>query len=227
LGTCIKIFPAAAGSALLFHPRKARYVLLCVAGGAIMLLAPLLVTSPAVLLQQYAWWHAVESKDALDRMYSVMQQVHLWLGVDWPNWPQQLAGVVLLLLPVALRRSRLGERAFQQLFLASLLMFCVLFNHQSESPTFVIAVCGVALWFLATPRSAATWALLAFVFVGTTLVKSDVMPRAWQRAFFDPTYFKTVPVLVTWVVTQVQLWRAPSAHAEVHELDVAAREPGT
>ena len=206
-GTFIKVFPVAAGVLIFLQPRKLRFVALSALCGVLFLLAPLLVTSPSSLAAQYRSWHVVESGDALSRMHSVMQQVHLLFNVDWPNWPQQLAGVVILLFPLALRRERLGEPRFQRLFLASLLIFCVIFNHQSESPTFVIATSGVAIWFLTVERTRSSWALLAFVVVGTTLAKSELMPSVVRHDVVDRYYFKTVPCLVVWAVLQAQLWR--------------------
>ena len=105
-------------------------------------------------------WRAVESVDALSvggggggGLYGgVMQQLRLIFGVSWPNWPVQLAGTVLLMLPLAKWRNwQFAE--FRMRFLCALLVYMVIFNHQSESPSFVIAVTGIAIWFVITPRS--------------------------------------------------------------------------
>jgi len=37
-------------------------------------------------------------------------------------------------------------------YLASLLVFVVIFNHQAERPSFVIAATGAAIWFVESPR---------------------------------------------------------------------------
>lgn len=226
VATAVKIFPIAAGLFLVFHPRRARFAGLCVLAGAAVALGPWLVAPAGTLAAQYHWWHGIASHDAPDRMFSIMQQVHLWLHVDWPNWPQQLAGVAILTLPLAARRDRLADPLFQRLFLASLLIFCVLFNHQAESPTFVLALCGVGIWFVSTPGSATDRSLLAFVLLGTTAVNSSLMPRTLRREFFDPYYFKTIPIFAVWIALQLLLLRSPSEHAEVATRDVAAGETG-
>src|SRR5256886_10066328 len=102
---------------------------------------------------QYRSWHAIEAKDALRRGYSLMHCVHAWLGVDWPNWPQQAAGTALLLLPLALRSDRWDSLDFRRLFLCSLLVYTVLFNHASESPSFVVAYAGIVIWYVGSPPS--------------------------------------------------------------------------
>ena len=119
-----------------------------------------------------------------------------------------VGGVLLLVAPVLVRRDRWTEWSFRLTYLCSVLVFCVIFNHQSESPTFVIAVAGAAIWFAALERpSRAEWALFGFLVVCTILASSDAMPRTIQRTVFDRYHFKTVPCIVLWVVLQQRLWR--------------------
>jgi hypothetical protein len=94
----------------------------------------------------------------------------------------------------------------------------VVFNHQAESPTFVIGSAGVALWFASLEqRTRWEWAVFACFFVGTVLASSDAMPDWLQRNLFDPYRFKTVPLLVAWLEMQRQLWRRSG------DVDVRAR----
>ena len=207
LGTLIKIFPIVAGVFAVFRPyRLPRFALLCLAIGILFVAAPLLVLTPASLLAQYRSWSAISSTDALMRGYSVMEQLHLWLGTDWPNWPIQLAGTAVLLAPLV-KISHWGIGRFRLLFLASTLMFCVLFNHKAESPSFVVAVAGVAIWFVVARRDWISWAVFGLVVVGTILSASDAMPESLQEGFFEPYRAKTVPVLLAWLLTQWELWR--------------------
>jgi hypothetical protein len=207
LGTSIKVFPLAGASFAVFHPRKVRVALALAASLAVFLALPLLVTPPAALAAQYASWRSIEAHDALDRGFTVMEMLQLLLHRNWPNLPLQLAGLVALITPLLLRRERWTEWRFRRLYLCSVLVFCVIFNHQSESPTFVIGVAGVAIWFASlTHRTRADWALFTFFVVCTVLASSDAMPRAVQRSFFDPYRFKTVPLIVIWIEMQRRLW---------------------
>ena len=216
VGTIIKVFPLAGASFAIFHPRKPRVALALVASMAALLLVPLLVTPPSTLLAQYASWRAIETKDALDRGFTVMQLVELLVQQGWPNWPQQLGGTLLLVAPVLVRRERWSEWLFRVMYLCSVLVFCVIFNHQSESPTFVIGVAGAAIWFATLERPTRwEWALFGFFVVCTILASSEAMPRAIQRALFDRYHFKTVPCIVLWIELQRRLWRSSngtSAH---------------
>jgi hypothetical protein len=192
VGTAIKIFPVAALTFAVFHPRRRRFVLLIAVAGLAALLLPLVVTPPATLVQQYRWWHEIESFDAADLSFgfSAMQLVRRLAGAGWPSWPMQLAGTMLLVMPLALRRSEWVELSFRRAYLTSMLAFAVLFNHQAEHPSFVIASLGVAIWCVSPPeRTRHVWirgavGLLALIGL------------------------HTVPLLLVWVLMQAELFGA-------------------
>jgi hypothetical protein len=207
LATLIKIFPIVAAAFAIFRPfRLHRFAAWSIVVAAVLLAVPLTVLTPAQLADQYRSWQHLRAVDAVTRGYSMMEQAHIWLGVEWPNGPIQLVGAAILLAPLV-RYSNWGVAPFRLLFLASVLMFCVLFNHKAESPTFVIALAGVGIWFAISHRSRADWILLGIVIVGTVLSASDAMPEILQQRFFQPYRLKILPVFAVWIATQLQLWR--------------------
>jgi hypothetical protein len=165
VGVAIKLFPLAALSLAIFHARRFRAAIVFALCVLMLFLLPLTVTSPSMLLAQYGSWHQVEGTDALLRGESVMRVLQQTLGVDWPNWPVQVAGIVVLLLPL-LHRERWTDERFRRAFLASLLVFVVIFNHQAERPSFVIAATGVAIWFADSARDRNRLILVLFSLVG-------------------------------------------------------------
>ena len=216
-GAFIKLFPLAGVSFAIFHPRKVR-VALAVVGSSVLLFAlPLLVTSPTILRAQYVSWRALGAADAsIKRGYSVMQMVENVLHRGWPNWPIQLLGVAILLAPVLFQRNRWHEWERRRLYLCSVLVFCVIFNHLAESPTFVVALAGAAIWFAALARpSRWEWTLFVLIVVLTILSSSDIMPDAIQRDFFDRYRFKAVPLIVLWLELQRRLWMAGVQEAKL------------
>ncbi|MDQ6635161.1 MAG: DUF2029 domain-containing protein [Gemmatimonadota bacterium] len=174
-GAAMKLFPLAALTFALFHRRRRRFALVVAVVAAVALLLPLAVTSPALLTQQYRWWYALELRDAADLLFgaSVMQLVRGWVGGTWPNWPLQLAGTAALLLPLVVRRDQWRKAEFRLHYLALLLVYAVLFNHQAERASFVMASAGVAIWCVTPPARVrhpvlrATLAVLALVGLGT------------------------------------------------------------
>jgi hypothetical protein len=206
-GTYVKLFPLAGVSFAIFHPRKPRVAIAVVSAIVLFAVLPLLVTSPARLMAQYASWRAIGAADSLHRGFTVMQMIELLGATDFPNWPIQLAGILMLVAPVVVQRWRWHDWELRRLYLCSVLVFCVIFNHQAESPTFVIAITGAAIWFTTIARpSRLEWALFGFIVLFTILASSDVMPRAIQRDFFDRYRFKTVPLIVLWIELQRRLW---------------------
>jgi len=125
--------------------------------------------------------------------------------VNWPNWPQQAAGTALLLLPLALRSDRWEALEFRRLFLCSLLVYSVLFNHASESPSFVVAYAGIVIWYVSSPPSPLRTAVMALTLLVMVVHDVDVVPR-WVKYDILVTYrIKGIPGLVAWFVMQWEL----------------------
>ena len=233
VGAAVKIFPLAALALAIFHPRRVRFALSMVLAMAVVLALPLLVVSPAELAAQYRSWRAVEAVDALSvggggggGLYGgVMQQLRLIFGVSWPNWPVQLAGTVLLMLPLA-RWRNWEDAAFRLRFLCALLVYMVIFNHQSESPSFVIAVTGIAIWFVTTPRTWWHTTVMVLTILVVSISSTDITPKSWQRDFFVHYRLKTIPCTLAWLTMIWELFTfRGSERGEAHEVDVPAREP--
>ena len=233
IGAAVKIFPLAALALAIFYPRRLRFALWMFVATVVVLALPLLVVSPSELAAQYQSWRAVESIDAFSvggggggGLYGgVMQQLRLIFGVSWPNWPVQLAGTVLLMLPLAKWRNwEFAE--FRMRFLCALLVYMVIFNHQSESPSFVIAVTGIAIWFVITPRSWWHTTLMVLTILIVSISSTDITPKSWQRDFFVHYRLKTIPCTLAWLTMMWELLTfRPSERGEAHELDVAVRQP--
>lgn len=214
LGACIKIFPLAALTFALPWRRALRTGMATVVVGVGVALLPLLVTSPSTLVQQYQWWRGIEASDALQRWFSVMELLHHWTGATFPNWPVQLAGVLLLVLPLAVRRDRWGEHAFRLRYLCSVLLFVALFNHQAERASYVIAFTGATIWFASTPR--APWRLALFGLAMLTMpVMSTLIPGAWLKLPTVVLYRLAFPTLLIWLAVQAELFRGPANPAEL------------
>ena len=207
VGASVKIFPLAALTFAIPRRRALRTGLATAAAGAGLALLPLLVTPPATLLMQYRSWHAIETLDTTQRWFSVMELVHRATGAEMPNWPIQLAGTLVLLAPLALRRARWDDARFRLLFLCSLLLYVVLFNHQAERASFVIAFTGITLWFVAEPRTRWRAALFGLALVTIPLMSTVIPLPAAAR---NPTVVLlrlAVPTLAVWLVMQRELWR--------------------
>jgi len=206
LGTFIKLFPLAGVALALVHPRRWRFALI-LAGLAVALAAlPLVVVSPDALAAQYRSWRAIEAADTLNRGYSLMQYLYMWFGADWPNWPVQLAGTMLLLLPLALGRRRWWEYRFRLRFFCSILVYVVLFNHQSETATFVIAFTGIAIWYVTSERNPWRTAVVAAMLLAMLLHDVEIVPLWVKDQIFVPHRLKGFPCVAAWFAMQAELF---------------------
>jgi len=206
LGASVKIFPLAALTFALPHRRAFRAGLAAIVVGVLLVALPLLAMTPAALLAQYQSWRAVESVDALQRWFSIMALASRWGALGWPNWIMQLAGTAALLVPLALRRDRWDDPRFRLLYLCSVLLFVVLFNHQAERASYLIAFTGVCIWFASEPRAAWRTALFGIALVTVPLM-STLIPGAWLRTPAATTYRLALPCFVIWLAIQRALLR--------------------
>jgi hypothetical protein len=207
LGACIKIFPLAALTFAIPRRMALRTGVCAIAIGAALIALPLLVTPPATLVAQYQWWHGIEASDAQQRWFSVMELLHQWTGAGWPNWPVQLAGVLALLTPLALRRDRWDDPRFRRLYLCSVLIFVALFNHQAERASYVIGFTGAAIWFASEPGTG--WRIALFGIAMVTLpIMSTLVPGAWLKLPVVVLYRLAAPMLAIWLVVQYELLRS-------------------
>ena len=206
LGACVKIFPLAALTFAIPRRLVVRTGAWAVVAGAGLLLLPLLVTNPSTLLAQYGWWQSVESSDAQQRWFSVMELAHRWTGTSWPNWPVQLIGTIALVAPLVLRRNRWDDARFRFLYLCSVLLYVVLFNHQAERASYLIAFAGATLWYAASPRERWRTTLYGVAFL-TIPFMSTLVPGALLRTQTATLYRLALPTLAIWLAIQWELMR--------------------
>src|SRR5690606_18923764 len=96
--------------------------------------------------------------------FSVMGFLKAWFSWEPGGTWITLTGIGLLLLPW-LRFPAYREAHFRRLALVSVLLWVVIFNHMAESPTFVIAMAVIAIWYVSSPREIWRMILLVVAFV--------------------------------------------------------------
>lgn len=206
IGTLVKLFPIAAAAFVIPRRDRLRFAAYGIAVGAALVALPLLFTSPAVLTAQYRSWYAMGAVDALDRGASVMRLLHIAVGYGGPNWPVQLVGTLVLLLPLLVQQTRWEDPEFRRQFLASLLVYSVIFNHKAEQPSFVIAVVGVAIWFAVSARSPVRTLLTASTLLATVPILLTVAaPGVIAGSVDGPLLVAAACCSVAWFTMQGDL----------------------
>lgn len=203
----IKLFGIAAAVLFLLYPDKLKFIAYSVLWTIVLGILPLLVVSPEQLLFLYqSWANLLVSDQAVSYGLSVMGILQSWFHLMPPKFLILGLGVILLLLPFLKLRSY-GNPQFRCLLLASLLIWVIIFNHKAESPTFIIAMSGAAIWYFTQPRRIGNLILLILALVVTSLSPTDLFPRYLRQHFFSPYNLKALPVILVWLKIQYDLLR--------------------
>jgi len=205
VGFFVKLYGIAGLSSFFFMKNKMRFIGSFIEIAILFFILPMLISSPEFGLMSYAdWFQSLSEKNMSNQVlgnrqdYSLMGIVRRISGAEISNLTFLLPGTVLFGLPY-LRIKQYKNLAFQMMILASTLLFIVLFSSGSESPTFIIAVSGVMLWFLMQKeKTAVDIALLVFVIILTCFSFSDLFPKSIKENYIMKYSLKALPCCVVW-----------------------------
>jgi hypothetical protein len=217
LATYVKIFPIAAGLLFLLYPRRVRLVLWTGFWMAALALVPLLFVSPSQLAWQYGnWWrlHTTNPVHVGGIGISAEGILRKWFGIDPPRGPFVAAAALVAMLPLLRVRDH-ARPEFRAAFLGLMLAWMIAFNHNAESPTFVIAMAGIALWYFSQRSTPLHKALLWLAFLLVSVSYSDLVPSGFRGRWIDAYALKGLPVVLVWMVgvAELVLGRGPGPRA--------------
>lgn len=200
----IKIFGLVALAIFIFYPNKLK-AFLYTSGWIILFAAlPLLFISVDQLIFLYhSWADLLQNDHSVSIGLSVAGWLYTWFGLDAKEWVV-IIGAVLLFLPL-IKYNCYGELKFRLFFLASVLLWIVIFNHKAESPTFVIAVCGVAIWFFMQQAKIENLILVILVLIFTILSSTDIIPKSFRKEYIETYVLKAVPCILVWLKINIDL----------------------
>lgn len=215
LGTFIKLYGVVGLAFFFFSKNKKKFIGSLVLWAVILFVLPMFISSPEFILNSYQEWFARlvvknQANAGLHSMQdiSVMGMFRRILGdASLSNLPFLGIGVVLFGLPY-LRIKKFTDDNFQLLLLASVLVFTVIFSSGSESPTYIIAFVGVAIWFATKdkPISKLDLFLLIFALILTSLGPSDLMPKFLKENYIKPYALKALPCVLIWIKIICDMW---------------------
>lgn len=177
---------------------------------------PMLISSPAFVIQSYQdWYDSLRTKDALNtdgaasgfmQDISVMGMIRRIGKIDISNAIVILPAALVYAFPL-LRVKQFFQAHFRLSYLALALIGIVIFSSSAESPTYVIAMVGAAIWYVIQPEKNRAWAggLLIFAFVLTSLSPTDLFPRYIREQYVRPYSLKALPCFIIWAVIACQL----------------------
>ena len=206
LSVFIKLFGIVAFALFIFYPNKGKAIFSTIIWTLLLLLIPLLVISFPDLLEQYDHWIELLKNDkSVALNLSVSGWLKAWFGISGFNTIILALGTVILLAPLV-KFSRYTSFVFRMLFLSSILIWMVIFNHKAESPTYIIAIIGVVIWYFVQEKSKLNLLLLILAFFFTTLSSTDLIPSFIYEEWTKPYVLKAVPCIFIWFKLNYDLW---------------------
>jgi len=202
----IKIFGLIAFALFLFYRAKGRFAVWSLIWMTLLFLSPLLVVDIDQLMSLYKSWFTLLTEDhASSYGLSVLGWLKAWFGIHPNKHAVTITGFLFLCLPL-MRIERHKEYLFRLCFLSSMLVWSVIFNHKAESPTFIIAVVGVAIWYFSSPKSLPKGIVIITVFIFTQLIQTDVFPQQIRRELMQAFTLKVFPCIVAWFYIMIDLF---------------------
>lgn len=206
IGIFVKLYGVVGLSQFFFIKNKTKFLIASIAAFIICLIVPMLYSTPQFVIQCYSdWMHSLISKNNDNQVLGNMQDISLMGFVrrilqdaSISNLTFMAFGAPLFFLPYV-RIKQYKHYAYQLMILASTLLFLVLFSSGSESPTYIIAVAGVMIWFfLQKKRTPIVYAMLIFVIILTCFSPSDLFPKFIKQNYIVKYSLKALPCIVVW-----------------------------
>ncbi|RZK61615.1 MAG: DUF2029 domain-containing protein, partial [Pedobacter sp.] len=211
IGTLIKLYGIVGLAFFFFARNKLKFIIAGLIAFCILFALPMVLSSPTFVVQSYAdWYYSLVHKNATNASLTSFQDISL-MGmarrisgnVELSNTPFLLGGLLLFGLPY-LRVNQFKHLAFRLMLLASTLIFTVIFSSGSESPTYIIAFAGVAIWFVIQQKNNWVVGLFIFAFILTSLSPTDIFPRAIKE-FIRLYSLKALPCIIIWLTIIFQM----------------------
>ncbi|MBE9660345.1 glycosyltransferase family 87 protein [Mucilaginibacter myungsuensis] len=213
-GTYIKLYGIVGLSFFFFTDNKIKFILSLMFWSVVLFALPMPFSSPGFVVQCYKDWYASLADKNKHNAVSIMQDISVMGMIRRVfNYPQLSDAIVILPGMLLFATSYLRIEAFkivnyQLLILASTLLFTVLFSTGSESPTYIIAFVGVAVWYMVLDRPVTGFEifLLIFALAVTSLSPSDLFPKFVNREYIKPYSLKALPCFVIWIRIVYETW---------------------
>ena len=210
-GFLLKLYGIVGIVFLLFSNNKLAFIFSFIFWILVLFCLPMLISSPIFVLHSYnEWYHTLVNKNSLNND-SVFQNISV-MGMlthifNIKNVNTLVLSIASLFYIIPLFRNKLYcNIKFKLSYLAFALIGVVIFSSSAESPTYIIAMTGAALWFsIQEPKNWKVITAIVFALCFTSLSATDFFPSFIRTDLIRPYSLKALPVFVIWLVLAYQL----------------------
>ena len=229
-GFLLKLYGIVGIAFLLFSNNKLTFIISFIFWVLILSCLPMLLSSPGFVLHSYKeWYQTLVDKNSLNSS-SVFQNISV-MGMlthifNIKNINTLVLSMASLFYVIPLLRKKLcGNIKFKLSYLAFALIGVVIFSSSAESPTYIIAMTGAALWFsIQEPKNWKVITAIVFALCFTSLSATDFFPSFIRTNLIRPYSLKALPVFVIWLVLAYQLLIKEFVHQ--HGVVIDMTHPG-
>jgi hypothetical protein len=205
LSISIKLFGIVAFVLFLFYPDKLKFIMWSIIWIVIFAILPLIFISPDQLLFTYKSWFRLLTTDYSESIgLSVMGWLRTWFGVQLSSNLIIIIGGILLLIPL-IKYKQWNDYLFRLLYFSFILIWVIIFNYKAESPTFVIAMCGIGIWYFSQEKTTLNLSIAVIAFILTSLSSTDLFPHYLREHLVAPYVLKAFPSILIWSILFYQL----------------------
>lgn len=219
LGILTKLYGIAGLAFFFFSKNKIQFIISLMVWLTVIVAAPILYSSYDYIVQSYEdWYYQIirrnqqnidNSRTAGMQDISVPGMIRRIFKYYGPiDFPIIAAAGVLFGIPL-LKKQNQDHPNFKLNYLALVLISVVIFSSAAESPTFVIAVTGAAIWFITQqqPYSTKIKATLWLLFLLTILSPTDLIPPYIRINFILAYSLKALPCFIIWCWLIISCWK--------------------
>jgi hypothetical protein len=216
LGFFIKLYSITGLAFFFFSQNKKRFILSFFLWLVALVLLPLLFTSPAFLMQSYKdWITALSLKSNFDitvSMYHNMVDITLQGMVkrifNLPTlnkWLFIIPGLILFAAQY-LQYKHFKNPIYRLYILCSVLLFIIVFNTGTESPTYIIGIPAICLWYVLQEKTKLINVLFILSIFFSSFSYSDLLTPWVRTHIMMPYALKALGCFLIWLVIVVQIF---------------------
>ena len=216
LGFFIKLYSITGLAFFFFSKRKKTLIISLLLWLVAFFLIPLLATSPSFLIQSYKDWAealALKSnfdmtKDMYHNMVDVTIQGMVKRVFNLPNLNKWLFIIPGLLIFGAqyLQYKYFTNHIYRLYILCSVLLFIIVFNTGTESPTYIIGVPAICLWYVLQEKTKRNNILFIVSIFFSSFSYSDLFTPYLRNYVMVPYALKVVGCFMIWIVIAYQIF---------------------